>query len=799
MKILKWLILVLLVLIAAGAGAGFWFLNSSKPQYKGELFLDGIDNQIEIFFDKFGIPHIYANSEQDAYFGLGYVHAQERLFQMELLRRVGGGRLAEIFGPGLVETDQFLRTMGINEIAELSAREYLSENSQPFQKAARAYLTGVNAFIINGPTPPEFTLLGIPKQKFTPADIYRIVGYMGFNFNTAVRTDPLLTAIGSKLGPQYLKDLVINTVSANTAIPTFAGDSALLEEVTSHALKVLESLPVPEFIGSNSWVVGPGKTRSGYPMLANDAHIGFSQPAVWYEAHLNAPGFNFYGNHLAGFPFALIGHNEFHAWGLTIFPNDDMDFFREKADPNNARRIWNTDHWEELQSRKETIRVKGADDLKYEVLTSRHGPIINEVNALVDSIEQQPVSFFWTYLKFPSKALQTAYDMAHSQSMDDFREAVSQLEAPGLNITYADREGNIGWWTVARLLKRADHVESKILLDGSSGMDEPLGWHPFSDNPRSENPPEGFVYSANNQPDSLFGFFHPGYYYPGLRGQRITALLSQKYDWDMESFAQMIMDDKSPGYPEIGNKIVMQLEGDLNETEREVVQILKDWDGSHGLKDIGPSIFYPLTNRIQENLHQDELGQENYRVYATTLVARRTLPFILENDSSIWWDDQNTAEVETRKQIINRSFRETVEQLAFELGPDPWLWNWERMHILEHVHAVGRQKPLNHLFNVGPFPSAGGDEVINKMDFNKDSFPYKIKSGASMRIMIDLADIENSLSVIPTGQSGHPLSRHYRDQAVLYNSGRFRAQHMNKAIIQAEAQGMLLLKPARTD
>ena len=358
-----------------------------------------------------------------------------------------------------------------------------------------------------------------------------------------------------------MNDLVINTVKANTTIPTHMMDTSIVSQITETSLSVLKTLPVAEWLGSNSWVVGPSKSKSGYPLLANDAHIGFSQPSVWYEAHLNSPGFNFYGNHLAGFPFAMIGHNDFSAWGLTIFPNDDMDFYREKLNPDNSNQVWAIDHWDTMVNRKEIISVKDSKDVEFVVRSTRHGPIINEVSSTIDSIETQPVSFFWTFNKFPYKVLQTAYEMAHSRNINDFRSAISQLEAPGVNITYADKEGNIAWWAVARLIERPEHVESKMILDGSSGNDDPIGFYPFTANPHSENPPDGFVYSANNQPDSADGVLHPGYFYPGLRGQRIMELLSEKNDWDLQSFKEMVMDDTSPIFPEIGQAYCSKLNG----------------------------------------------------------------------------------------------------------------------------------------------------------------------------------------------------------------------------------------------
>ncbi|GJM29793.1 MAG: penicillin amidase [Cyclobacteriaceae bacterium] len=795
MRIVKGILIVILILTFTLAVAGYLFLNSDQPQYTGEVYLDGLNSTVEVYFDDFGIPHIYADSEKDAYFGLGYVHAQDRLFQMELLRRVGAGKLAEIFGPELEDTDKFLRTIGIDEVAKWSSSTYLVDDKQPFQQAAFSYLNGINAFLHNGPTPIEFTLLGIPKEEFKPVDIYRILGYMGFNFNTAVRTDPLLTAIKAKLGPDYLKDLVLNTVKSNTTIPTYPSDTSLVNEITGQALSVLERLPVAPWMGSNSWVIGPEKSAQGYPLLANDTHIGFSQPAVWYEAHLNYPGLNFYGYYLAGFPFGLIGRNEFSSWGITIFPNDDMDFYREKVNPQNPDQVWNKDHWENLTIRKESITIKGANQQEFEVRTSRHGPIINEVNQLVDSIESQPVSFFWSYMKFPCKALQAAYGIGRSNSMAEFKSAVGLLEAPGINFTYADTTGNIGWWAAARLLKRPEHVEPKLILDGSTGLDDPLGWYPFSANPKSENPPQGFVYSANNQPDSTNGVLHPGYYYPGLRGQRIIELLEQKDNWEVADFKKMMLDDQSPQYPQIAKRITSLLGEDMDQDEVKVIDLLNSWDGRHGLEDVGPTIYYHLINNILRRTIQDELGRENFNVFTTTQVARRTLPFLMDNDTSIWWDDISTPEKEKPLKIIRESFQQTVKLLKYELGADPALWHWGKVHTLEHMHAIGRRKPLNYLFNVGPFPVTGGDEVINKMDFDRTASRYQVKSGPSMRMIVDLANMQQAYGILPTGQSGHLSSPHYKDQVKLYNSGELRPQYMDKQEIAAEAGHPLILTP----
>ncbi|MGI9543000.1 MAG: penicillin acylase family protein, partial [Cyclobacteriaceae bacterium] len=446
MKLLRKILLGLLVLLLVIVGASYLFLNQTKPQYAGELKLAGLESEVEVLFDTYGVPHIYAENETDLYYALGYVHAQDRLFQMEMLRRVAGGRLAEILGPELLDADRFFRTLGFNQSAEQSAAQYFSTRDQPYQIMAQAYLDGVNTFIENGPTPPEFKIIGIPKEPFVPADLYRIAGYMSFGFNAAFRTDPLMSRIATKWGPEYLEDLALNTLPDNTMIPTYnSSDSASISALMHTAQRALSKVPVPLWEGSNSWVVAPSRTKSGKVIFANDTHIGFSQPAVWYEAHLECPGFSFYGNHLAGFPFALIGHNRFASWGLTIFPNDDMDFYREKENPDNPDEVMGINGWEPLEKRQETIKVKGEADHILEVKVSRHGPIINQINEQVEASEPDPIAFWWSYFSFPGKMLQTTYQFCHGNHIDQYREAASWIHGPGLNVMYGDRDGNIAW------------------------------------------------------------------------------------------------------------------------------------------------------------------------------------------------------------------------------------------------------------------------------------------------------------------------------------------------------------------
>ncbi|HZG00172.1 MAG TPA: penicillin acylase family protein, partial [Chitinophagales bacterium] len=323
MKLLLRILVIFIVLVFTAVVFVSAYLAAHKPRYDGFLLTNGLVDSTEVIFDAYGIPHIYATNERDAYFALGFVHAQERLFQMEMLRRVASGRLAEVLGPELIDVDKFFRTLGIHKHSLESAERYLNDTTQPYAVASRAYTAGINAFIAQDRLPVEFRMAGIPATPFEPSDVYLATGFMAFSFAAAFRTDPLMSRI-QKLGNAYLADLYIQHRQGTVTNPLNPPLPPQPEPTLTSINRLLEKLPVAPWHGSNASVIAPQKSATGKVMLANDTHIGYSQPAVMYEAHINYPGFNFFGFHLAGFPFAVIGRNDSVAWGLTMLKNDDM-------------------------------------------------------------------------------------------------------------------------------------------------------------------------------------------------------------------------------------------------------------------------------------------------------------------------------------------------------------------------------------------------------------------------------------------------------------------------------------------
>jgi penicillin G amidase len=798
MKILKRILIALFSLIIIAVVGVYIYLQTTSPTYSGEVTLKGLTAEVEVLYDAYGVPHIQAKNAEDAYFALGYVHAQDRLFQMEMLRRAASGRLSEILGRDLLPVDKFFRTLGINVFAAEHAKKFLSSDTAAFQRAAFAYQKGINEYIRTGKTPLEFTIIGIPKTEFTPEDIYLANGFMAFGFAEGIKLDPVLEKIRTELGDAYLSDLAVKTPDNAVRIKSFIdkeknpGNDSLISSIG----KVLEKIPVPLMQGSNGWVISGSRTASGFPILANDTHIGFAQPAVWYEAQIEYPGFSMYGHHLAGIPFALLGTNQFCGWGLTMFENDDTDFFSETTDPSNPDQVKFGDTWEPIVSREEIIHVKGEKDVTLSVKGTRHGPIINGI--MEKSVPSTSlVSLSWTLNHAENHAMQAAYQLNHAATFNDAHKAVQLFSAPGLNVMYGDIAGNIAWWAVAKLPIRPSHVNSKFFLDGSSGKDEYLGSYDFSKNPQSINPPWGYVYSANNQPDSVDGVLYPGYYYPRGRSGRIVELISPDKKWTIEETKKVNLDAASIMHPEVAKEFASILKSTGKPEFSDIITLLEDWDGDHQLTSVAPSVYYNLLSQTFFMTMNDELGLDAANTLIGSTAIKNSYYRFISNENSQWWDDVKTKnKKETRTEIIEQAALKTISLLKSTSGEKPDSWTWDKIHTITHKHVLNAVKPLDKFFNVGPFPVFGGNEVINNMDFELDTIGYyPVNSGPALRKITDFSDLNGGITVSPTGQSGNVMSQYYDDQAEMFTTGEFRPMYMKRESVESNSKQRLLLKP----
>jgi penicillin G amidase len=795
MKKIKKIAFLFLSIIAVIAIAIFAYTRYLKPNYDGEIALRNINKNTTVYFDDFGVPHIYADSQKDALTVLGYVHAQDRLWQMELMRRIAPGRLSEIFGSRALKNDMLFAGIGIDENSEKAIAE-LDKNSETYQLAT-AYLDGINQYIENGKTPLEFELLGIKKEKYTLKDIYNIFGFMSFSFAMAQKTDPLLTDIRDKYGIEYLKDFGLDGSLAKTQLKSYKGASSNYAQISKSLISLLEKSPIPPFIGSNSWVIGAQKTKNGKVIFANDPHIGFSQPCTWYEAHIVTPDYEMYGCFLAGTPFPLLGHNRNYAYGLTMFENDDLDLFQEEENPENANQYKTVDGFKNFTIRKKIIKVKDSTSITLNVKESVHGPIINGLLTTISATK--PIAMSWIYTQQKNQILDAVYSLSHANSIDDFYKNVELIHAPGLNIMYGDAKNNIAWITSGKLYKLDQSVNSNFILNGSNGIDDKKEFLPFSKNPSAINPPWNYVYSSNNQPEAIDGYLYPGYYLPEDRAKRIKGLLEPKNNWTSADVQKMIVDNTSAISPSlIANWSKSLNKNAFNPNEKKALELLLQWNGSNNKSDVAPTIYNKWLYCYLKNTFQDEFGKDNFSAFLSTHIMKQTIAGQSQNETSPWWDNIETKDKkETRSQILNQSFKEAISLLEIQLGNTISSWTWNRVHTLEHQHPLGKVAALRGYFNVGPFEVDGSNEVINNLLFPiTDDGIYKVAAGPSTRRIIDFSDVENSVSILPTGQSGVATSEHYDDQAEMYAQGKFRKMKMNKKEIIATST-KLVFKPKK--
>ena len=791
MNFIKKTLIFLVVIILFIASAGWLYSKTLHPVYNGEIKIKNTTEDVTVYFDDIGVPHINAQNQKDAYLALGYVHAQDRLWQMELVRRIAAGRLSEILGKELLSVDQFFSGLGIEEAANKTIAS-LDKSSQAYV-LTQAYLDGVNQFIKNGKTPLEFILLGLEKEKYTIKDIYNVFGYMSFSFAVAHKTDPLLTEIKEKLGAPYLSEL-LGFAGENLTVNKTSIPEKINASISRAVSSIMDDLPVSPFIGSNSWVIAPEKTKNGKVIFANDPHIGFSQPSVWYQNHIKTPDFEIYGFNIALMPFPLMGHNRAYAYGMTILANDDLNFYIEEDNPENSLEYKTIDGYEKYQLVDKTIHIKNEIDTNFQVKVSRHGPIMNGLIKHV--IDERPIAMNWIYTQLPNEMLEVSYGISHANSMRDFKKSVAKIHAPGLNVMYGDAKDNIGWFSSAKLYQLRDGLSSKTYLNGASGNDEIIEYLPFEENPQAINPTWKYVYSANNQPDSVRGKLYQGYYQPQDRAKRIVELLDEKNDFTKKDVSKMIYDVKSSTVSEISKGLLKSVEKSKGTaSERKAFSIIENWDGSYLKTSVGPTIFNRFLYEFLKETYNDELG-DSFQLFINSQLQDQVLPLQVNREKSVWWDNISSKDkIETRSDIVNLAFKNAIVFLQNQLGENMEDWTWNRVLSIEHEHAIGKAGGLlRKFFNVGPFETIGGNEVINNQIFNLDSTGYyKVTAGPSTRRIVDFSDVENSLAILPTGQSGNVFSEYYKDQTEKYLEGEFVKMNLNQAEIE-QSKNVLTLK-----
>ncbi|WP_347909643.1 penicillin acylase family protein [Pseudomonas grandcourensis] len=787
---------LLIVVLAAGAG---WYLYSKQPSRQGMVELQHLQGSVSVRYDERGVPHIRADNETDLYRALGYVHAQDRLFQMEVLRRLARGELAEVLGPKLLDTDKLMRSLRIRERAETYFANL--DKQSPSFIAMQAYLDGINQYQDSHAKPVEFDVLGIPKRPFTAQDTISIAGYMAYSFAAAFRTEPLLTFVRDQLGPEYLNifDLdwqpkgVLNGAGTTLA----SADWKDLNALARLSEQALADNGLPQLEGSNAWVVAGSRTQSGKPLLAGDPHIRFSAPSVWYEAQLSAPGFELYGHYQALMPFASLGMNRDFGWSITMFQNDDLDLIAEKVNPDNPNQVWYRGKWVDMTTSEQQIAVKGQAPVTLVLRQSPHGPIVND--ALGSGAGKTPIAMWWAFLESQNPILEGFYQLNRADTLTKARGAAANIQAPGLNVVWANAKGDIGWWAAAQLPKRPAGVRPWFILDGSTAEADKDGFYPFTANPQEENPARGYIVSANFQPVSPTGMEIPGYYNLADRGQQLNRQLSDKaVKWDLENSQKLQLGTTTAYGPRLLAPLLPVLREVVSDpAELKLVEQLAQWQGDYPLDSTSATLFNQFLFNLADATMRDELGNDFFETLLSTRVIDAALPRLAASADSPWWDNRSTLGKETRADTVKSAWQASLAHLKSTLGVDASQWQWGSAHTLTHGHPLGQQKPLDLFFNVGPFAAPGTHEVPNNLSAKIGPAPWPVTYGPSTRRLIDFADPAHSLTVNPVGQSGVLFDSHYDDQAEAYIEGMYFQAHLNDEEVIANTRSTLKLLPAR--
>ena len=797
-------VLILLLVIVA-AGGGYFVTRRSFPATNGTIKAAGLQSQVEVYRDSWGVPHIYASNPHDLFFAQGYVHAQDRFWQMEFWRRIGSGRLAEILGESALENDRFIRTVGWRR----TAAQELEQLDDQMRAVLEAYAEGVNAYISThrGRLGLEFTILGLTGVKFdpepwTPLNTLTWAKVMAWDLG-GNRGDELLRAhVAARLGASAIGAVAPPYPDDHPVIVPHPLTGATLKAVPESAFDFYVLGKKEEGIGSNSWVIAGNRTETGMPLLANDPHLGIQMPSIWYEIglHCDPVGldcpYNVVGASFASTPGVIIGHNDHIAWGVTNLGPDVQDLFIERVNPENPNQYEYQGQWLDMEVIREEIRVAGEEEpVVVNVRLTHHGPIINDV---VGGPEEdwtfgwQPLALSWTALQ-PGTLMRSVLLLDKAANWDEFREALSYWDAPSQNFVYADVEGNIGYQAPGRIPIRASG-DGSMPVPGWTGEYEWVDYVPFDELPRAFNPPEGYIVTANNAvvgPD--FPYFISMDWAPGYRARRIVELIEADPSLSLADI-QAIQGDNSPVYAQDVLPYLLILSSDAPRLV-EALELLRNWDGRAVRDSAGAALFEAFRLHLIDLTFGDELGERLLRRARST--AGVALIGLLADEASPWFDDVTTPQVETRDDILLQALEEAVEELTETLGRNMARWRWGDIHTATFENQSLGQSGIGlveALFNRGPVAVDGSSATVNATGYSLNN-PYTVTSVPSYRQIVDLADLTRSVSMHTTGQSGHPYHRHYDDMIDPWRNIEYHPMLWEQTNVHADAEDVLVLEP----
>lgn len=825
-RILSALIALFAVLILVIVLGRLLLVPRSFPQTDGALSLPGLEGQVDVYRDSFGVPHIYASTEHDLYMAQGFLHAQDRFWQMDFWRHLGSGRLAEMFGESQLETDQFLRTMGWARVVQ---REL--ELMDPEALAGlEAYAQGVNAYLANRDELDlslEYVILGFLNRAYEPEPWLPLHSLtwtkaMAFNLGGNMDSEIWRAVLSRKLGPDRFQDLdpdypanhpvIVTSTRSQVDDPPSLGLKLNLQSFSQLEGIYTQSMALRDLlggsgigIGSNSWVLSGSRTDTGMPLLANDTHLGIQMPSIWYENGLHCEPitencrYDVVGFSFASLPTVVIGHNARIAWGVTNLGPDVQDLYFERINPENPNQYEVNGQWVDMTLVEETILVAGEEPVPITVRYTRHGPILSDVDEnllALSEVEDSPeydiaVSLRWTALD-PGSIYKSIRGLDIAQDWNDFRNALRDWDVPSQNFVYADVDGNIGYQAPGRIPIRRSG-DGRAPVPGWVDDYEWTGFIPFDQLPSVFNPPEGYIVTANNAVvGDRYSQFLSRDWARGYRANRIVEMIEAKPALSIDEIRRMHGDN----YNAIGavlSPILMDLEfEELKLAER--AALLNSWNFQNDANSAPAALFNAFWRHLLLRAFADDVpegwlpgGGKAFQIISQMVII----------PSHPWWDDLDTPAVEEMDDIFRAALEDAVNELEDLLGVDPNDWAWGRLHVANFENQTLGQSgiaPIEMLFNRGPFETAGGGAIVNATSWDEET-GYSVTSLPSQRLIVDLSDLGNSLSMHTTGQSGHVFSPHYIDMADAWRAVQYHTLLWTRDQVEALSESHLILRP----
>ena len=747
-KIVLWIVGVIAALVIVVLIGFNLFIGKSKPVIEGEITVSVLDEEVTVVRDEEGVPHIEAKSDADLYRAQGYVQAQDRLFQMDLARRQASGRLAEIVGEAAVENDKFFRAFSLRYAAELSWDGYDAQSKQVLEWFAE----GVNAFIKEGNFSYEFSLLGYEPEEWTPIDSLTIGKYMAYDLGGNWNLLAFRHWAANNLDDQQFEELLVDypedarsIIEANRETQVQVANSFYLDAIPN------------EFNGSNNWVVSGEKSETGEPLLADDPHLGLSTPSIWYQMNLKSPEQNVSGVIFAGIPGIILGHNEKVAWGVTNVNPQVQDLYIEKRNPDNPYEFLYDGQYYEAVVRDEPIKVKGGNTVDYEVIMTKHGPVISDVMG-AEELASDVFSMQWTALE-PTRELQAVLGFNKANNWEEFEAALHDFMAPAQNFVVADKNGTIAYRANGNVPIRKIG-NGQLPVPGDSSKYGWQGYIPYEELPTVINPESGWIATANNEVvGEEYEYYITDYWAQPYRYERIAELLESKDKLSVEDMQNIQMDTVNLYAEDFLPDFITSLKKmDVKGKYKEHIKVLKAWDYNETTDAAAPLMFNELIEQLVSEIFEEQMPEDVYEMMpAKYQMLDNMVRAAYDGNEGVWIGQAGGID-----SAVFTAFEAAVEEMTELYGKNVAKWQWGDYHQLTFNHNLAAASDIIAWYLNPEHVPVGGSRTTVQAAANRED--GTVNHGASWRFVADLSDLSSAYHIVGPGQSGHIKSDWYDNQ-----------------------------------